>query len=132
MNNLSQNQKVNMMDFWMQMTSKIFKKFQHVQFSKKKCFCLSFIWIWYKERVDFLDVTTELEQKFCIYPHYSSFLTKKMFAAIFNSFFIVLLSMVFVQRNLVEINIYKKIWNVDKRPYKFISMFKKQQRNTYI
>jgi hypothetical protein len=30
-----------------------------------------------------------------------------MFAAILNSFFIVLLSMVFVQRNLIEINIYK-------------------------
>jgi hypothetical protein len=30
-----------------------------------------------------------------------------MFAAILNSFFIVLLSMVFVKRNLIEINIYK-------------------------
>jgi hypothetical protein len=113
MKNLSQNQKVNMMYFWMLMTAKIFKKFQHVKFSKKKFFCLSFIWIWYKLRVDFLDVKTELEQKFCISPHYSSFLTKKVFAAISNSFFIVLLSMGFVQRNFVEINIYKKFWNVD-------------------
>jgi hypothetical protein len=38
MKNLSQNQKVNMMDFWKLMTAKIFKKFQHVQFSKKKFF----------------------------------------------------------------------------------------------
>jgi hypothetical protein len=30
MKNLSQNQKVNMMDFWMLMTAKILKKLQHV------------------------------------------------------------------------------------------------------
>jgi hypothetical protein len=81
MKNLSQNQKVNMMDFWMLMTAKIFKKFQHVQFSKKT-FCLFVVYL----NLDFLDVKTELEQKFCIYPHYLSFLSKKMFAAILNSF----------------------------------------------
>jgi hypothetical protein len=125
MKNLSQNQKVNMTDFCMLMTAKIFKKFQHIQFSKKNIFCLSFIWIWYKEKVDFLDVKTELEQKLCIYSHYWSFLTKKMFAAILNSFFIVLLSMVFVQRKLVEINTYlQKILKCRQRPYKFISIFK--------
>jgi hypothetical protein len=43
MKNLSQNQKVNMTDFCMLMTAKIFKKFQHIQFSKKNIFCLSFI-----------------------------------------------------------------------------------------
>jgi hypothetical protein len=80
MKNLSQNQKVNMVNFWRLMTTKIFKKFQHVQFSKKN--------------LDVLDVKTELEQKFYIYGHYSVFLTKKMFAAILNSFFTVLLSMV--------------------------------------
>jgi hypothetical protein len=72
-----------------------------------------------------LDDKTELEQKFCIYPHYSSFLTKKMFAAILNSVFIVLLSMVFVQRNFIETNITKKF----EMSTKFILMFKKQQRN---
>jgi hypothetical protein len=81
MKNLSQNQKVNMMDFWMLMTAKIFKKFQHVQFSKKNFVYLNLV----QGESRFLDVKTKLEQKFCIYPHYSSFLTKKMFAAILNS-----------------------------------------------
>jgi hypothetical protein len=30
-------------NFWRLMTAKIFKKFQHVQFSKKNFVCLSFI-----------------------------------------------------------------------------------------
>jgi hypothetical protein len=36
--------------------------------------------------VDFLDDKTELEQKFCICPHYSSFLTN--FELIFYSFIV--------------------------------------------
>jgi hypothetical protein len=52
-----------------------------------------------------------------------------MFAAILNSFFIVLLSMVFVQRNHVEINIYKKILKCRQKTVQIYLNVQEQQRN---
>jgi hypothetical protein len=53
-----------------------------------------------------------------------------MFAAILNSFFIVLLSMVFVQRKLVEINTYlQKNFEMSTKTVQIYLNVQEQQRN---